>query len=101
MIKNYFNDDKLFESVYKMNECGGTPGGGCGANKLTCGGGGGCGFRESKLRECGSSCDTRSTYGCGSLGYSHSCEVGRTVKISVGEGCGSHIAVGRLLGYAS
>ena len=70
MIKNYFNDDKLFESVYKMNECG-------------------------------SSCDTRSTYGCGSLGYSHSCEVGRTVKISVGEGCGSHIVVGRLLGYAS
>ncbi len=70
MIKNYFNNDKLFESVYKMNECG-------------------------------SSYDTRSTYGCGSLGYSSSCEVGRKVKISIGEGCGSHIEVGRLLGYAN
>lgn len=31
MIKNYFNDDKLFESVYKMNECGGFVGR-CGAS---------------------------------------------------------------------
>lgn len=100
MIKNYFNDDILFESVYNEGKCG-APSGHCGADKLTCGGGGGCGFRESKLRECGSSCDTRSTYGCGSLGYSHSCEVGRKVKISIGEGCGAHIEVGRLLGYAS
>lgn len=134
MLKNYFNDDKLFESVYNEGKCG-APSGHCGANKLTCGGGSGCGlvesnrrfhedcgsssgcgrseennsscggsgcgFRESrKFHECGSSYDTRSTYGCGSLGYSCSCEIGRRVRIGVGEGCGAHIEVGRLLGYA-
>ena len=116
MLKNFFNDDKLFESVYNEG-CGGPGTGGCGANKLTCGGGSGCGFRESrKLHECGSSgysysgsscggsysSDVHLGSGCGAGGDMsyRFCKVGRRVRISVGSGCGSHIEVGNLLGYA-
>ncbi len=113
MLKNYFNDNKLFESVYQMNEdCGGNSG--CGRseeNNSSCGGSG-CGFRESqKLHECGSSshisysgssCGGSGHYslGCGRSRSTGSCEIGRKVIISVGTGCGSRIAVGRLVGYA-
>lgn len=104
MLKNYFNDDKLFESVYQMNEdCGGNSG--CGRseeNNSSCGGSG-CGFRESrKLHECGSSSYSYSGSSCGGSGYSssHSCEVGRRVRIIIDGSCGGLTEVGRLLGYA-
>lgn len=111
MLKNYFNDDKLFESVYNEGKCGASSGH-CGADKLTCGGGSGCGFRESiKLHECGSSSYVSysgsscggsgySSSGCGGTHRSSSCEIGRRVRIAVGSGCGAGIEVGRLLGYA-
>ena len=112
MLKNYFNDDKLFESVYKMNEdCGGNSG--CGRseeNNSSCGGSG-CGFRESmKLHECGSSGYSYSGSSCGGSGYSSSgcggthrsgsCEIGRRVRIIIDGSCGGLTEVGRLLGYA-
>lgn len=94
MLKNYFNDDKLFESVYKMNECGGPA---CGANKLTCGGGSGCGFKESVMKESnGYSSDSYAIGGCGALGYVNYCKVGRFVVVKSrlhGE------VIGELLGY--
>ena len=102
MLSKGFNKE-FFESVYKLNECGGSGTGGCGANKASCGGGGGCGFTESlqKMNECGDS--GYSFSGCGgwsSHSSSHSCEVGRRVRIAVRAGCGEGVEVGRLLGYA-
>ena len=111
MLKNYFNDDKLFESVYQMNEdCGG---GSCGSGKPSgsCGGSG-CGFKESmKLHECGSSSyisysgsscggSGYSSSGCGGTHRSGSCEIGRRVRIIIDGSCGGLTEVGRLLGYA-
>jgi len=98
MLKNYFNDDKLFESVYNEGKCG-APSGHCGADKLTCGGGhfGGCGFKESVMKESSDySSDSYAIGGCGALGYVHYCKVGRFVVVKSrlhGE------VIGELLGY--
>lgn len=115
MLSKSFNKE-LFESIYKLNECGGTGTGGCGANKASCGGGGGCGLTESLqvMNECGGDSGYSISYSsCGGSGYSssgcggwsshsssHSCEIGRRVRIAVRAGCGEGVEVGRLLGYA-
>lgn len=98
MIKNYFNDDKLFESVYKMNECGG--GGGCGKSYAACGGGG-CG--ANKITEAQKRSTNPDDYGahsyaiggCGALGYVYYCKVGEKVAVKA---FGDEVIVGELLG---
>ncbi len=111
MLSKGFNKE-FFESVYKLNECGGTATGACGANKASCGGGSECGFTESlqKMNECGDSGYSISYSSCGSTGYSSSgcggthrsgsCEIGRRVRIIIDGSCGGLTEVGRLLGYA-
>jgi len=115
MLSKGFNKE-FFESVYRLNECGGTGTGGCGANKASCGGGScGTGFTESlqRMNECGDSGYSISYSSCGGSGYSssgcggwsshsssHSCEIGRRVRIIIDGSCGGLTEVGRLLGYA-
>lgn len=74
----------FFESVYRMNECGGTGTGGCGANKASCGRGG-CGFTESlqKMNECGSGTSCGYSYGSGSYsqGMSDSAKISKALKL--------------------
>lgn len=99
MLKNYFNDDKLFESVYNEGKCG-APSGHCGANKLTCGGGG-CG--ANKITEAQKRSTDPADYGahsyaiggCGALGYVYYCKVGEKVAVKC---FGDEVIVGELLG---
>lgn len=116
MLSKGFNKE-FFESVYKLNECGGSGTGGCGANKASCGRGGGCGFTESLqvMNECGGNSGYSISYSsCGGSGYSSSgcggsysdkiggyCKIGSMVEISYNAGCGvMNTTHGILLGYA-
>lgn len=87
MLSKSFNKE-FFESVYRLNECGGSR---CGSSETLSG----CGINESleRMNECGSS-------GCG--GWQHySCEIGSYVRIIKENSCGVETTeVGRLLGYA-
>jgi hypothetical protein len=93
MLSKSFNKE-FFESVYRLNECGGSR---CGSSdsEPSCGRSG-CGFKESlqRMNECGSG-----SSGCGGW-QSYSCEIGSYVRIAIGSGCGETVETGRLLGYA-
>lgn len=93
MLSKSFNKE-FFESVYRLNECGGSRCGSSETPNTKCGGSR-CGITESleRMNECGSS-------GCG--GWQHySCEIGSYVRIAKEGICGGGIIeVGRLLGYA-
>lgn len=93
MLSKGFNKE-FFESVYRLNKCGGSRCGSSETPNSKCGGSR-CGITESleRMNECGSS-------GCG--GWQHySCEIGSYVRIAKEGICGGGIIeVGRLLGYA-
>lgn len=93
MLSKSFNKE-FFESVYRLNECGGSR---CGSDSEPSCGSSGCGFKESleRMNECGVG-----SSGCGGWQNS-SCEIGSYVRIVKAGVCGGGIIeVGRLLGYA-